>query len=97
RLPALRRGLPQSYLDLELASPGAGALTWAGYQLRPLLGPLTQRAKPLPPRDLRSRYVRGEEAVRGEGVDGEARANSAGCKHYAATPVSATRASRSAA
>src|SRR5207248_624772 len=44
----LRRGLPQSYVDLELASPGAGALTWIGYQLRPLLKPFGQRAKPLP-------------------------------------------------
>lgn len=40
----LRRGLPQSLVDLELAAPGTGAGTWLGYQLRPLLAPLTLRA-----------------------------------------------------
>jgi len=45
----LRRGLGQSVLDLETASPGAATLTWLGYQLRPLLAPLTLRARPLPP------------------------------------------------
>lgn len=44
----LQRGLPQSYVDLELASPGAGAAARLGYALRPLLSPLTQRARPLP-------------------------------------------------
>jgi hypothetical protein len=43
----LRRGLPQSFMDLETASPGAATLTWAGHQLRPLLAPLALRAKPL--------------------------------------------------
>jgi hypothetical protein len=47
--PALRRGLPQSYLELELASPGAATLTWLGHQLEPVLRPLTQRAHPLSP------------------------------------------------
>lgn len=46
--PALRKGLPQSVIDLELAAPGSAALTWLGHQLRPLLGPLTLRAEPLP-------------------------------------------------
>ena len=45
----LQRGLPQSCLELEKASPGAATLTWLGYQLRPLLAPLTQRARPLSP------------------------------------------------
>jgi hypothetical protein len=45
----LRRGFPQSLLDLETASPGAGVATWLGYQMRPLLAPVTQRAKPLSP------------------------------------------------
>jgi len=45
----LRRGLPQSYLEMEMAAPGSGAGVWLGYQLRPLLAPFTQRAKPLPP------------------------------------------------
>jgi hypothetical protein len=44
----LQRGLPQSYIDMELASPGAGTATFLGYQLRPLLGPFTQRSRPLP-------------------------------------------------
>lgn len=44
----LRRGLPQSYLDMETAVPPQGSLTWLGYQLRPLLAPLTLRATPLP-------------------------------------------------
>jgi hypothetical protein len=45
----LRRGLPQSELDLETAVPGSGAAIWAGYRLRPLLAPLTLRAEPLSP------------------------------------------------
>lgn len=44
----LRRGLPQSFNDLMLAAPGSPILPWLGYQLRPLLAPLTLRAKPLP-------------------------------------------------
>ena len=44
----IRRGLPQSYLELELAAPGMGTAIWLGYQLRPLLKPLVMRAKPLP-------------------------------------------------
>ena len=45
---ALRHGLPQSFIDLELASPGAASLTWIGHQLRPVLAPFTLRATPLP-------------------------------------------------
>ena len=44
----IRRGLPQSYIDLELAAPGMSAGLWLGYQTRPLLEPLVIRAKPLP-------------------------------------------------
>jgi hypothetical protein len=44
----LRRGLPQSYLELELAAPGTGSLIWLGYQMRWLLEPLVIRARPLP-------------------------------------------------
>ncbi len=44
----LRLGLPQSVIDLTLASPGMASSTWLGYQLRPLLAPLTLRARPLP-------------------------------------------------
>lgn len=44
----LRRGLPQTYTDMELAAPTSATLMWLGHQLRPLLAPLTLRAKPLP-------------------------------------------------
>jgi hypothetical protein len=44
----LRPGLPQSFIDLELASPGAASLTWLGHRLRPVLAPITLRATPLP-------------------------------------------------
>ena len=43
----IRRGLPQSFIDLETASPGMGMGIWLGYQLRPVLAPLSLRAKPL--------------------------------------------------
>ena len=46
--PALRRGLPQSYIDLELAAPGSATSVWLGYQLKPLLAPIALRAKPVP-------------------------------------------------
>ncbi|MEZ4869120.1 MAG: hypothetical protein R3C14_47805 [Caldilineaceae bacterium] len=45
----LRKGLPQSLIDIETAAPTLGLLAWAGYQLRPVLAPVTLRAKPLPP------------------------------------------------
>lgn len=44
----LRRGLPQSLIDIETAGPTTGVSAWAGYQLRPLLAPLTLRSRPLP-------------------------------------------------
>ena len=46
---ALRRGLPQSYTDLELAAPGMGSVIWLGDKLRPVLAPVALRAEPLPP------------------------------------------------
>lgn len=45
----LRKGLPQSVLDLETAAPTSGVSSWLGYQLRGVLAPLTLRATPLPP------------------------------------------------
>ena len=45
----LRRGLPQSLIDMETAAPTTGVGAWLGHQLRPLLAPLTLRAEPLPP------------------------------------------------
>jgi hypothetical protein len=44
----LRRGLPQSAIELELTLPTSATGIWLGYQLRPLLAPITLRAKPLP-------------------------------------------------
>lgn len=44
----LRRGLPQSFIELEMAAPLTASSTWLGYQLRPLLAPLTLRPTPLP-------------------------------------------------
>ena len=44
----IRRGLPQSFLDLETAAPGMASGIWLGYRLRPVLAPLTLRARPLP-------------------------------------------------
>lgn len=45
----LRRGWPQSFIELETSAPGMASGPWLGYQLRPLLAPLTLRSKPLPP------------------------------------------------
>jgi len=45
---ALRRGLPQSLIDIETAGPGTGVGAWLGYRLHPVLAPITQRATPLP-------------------------------------------------
>ena len=42
---ALRRGTPQSFIDMETAAPGAASIIWLGYRLRPLLAPLTLRNK----------------------------------------------------
>ena len=44
----LRRGLPQSLIDIETAGPTTGLGAWLGYQLKPLLAPVTLRAEPLP-------------------------------------------------
>lgn len=44
----LRRGLPQSFIDLETSAPTLASGTWLGHWLRPLLAPLALRAKPLP-------------------------------------------------
>ncbi len=44
----LRRGLTQSYFDMETAVPGSASIVWLGHQLRPLLAPLTLRERPLP-------------------------------------------------
>lgn len=46
--PALARGLPQSYSDMEEAVPGLARGIRIGYKLRPVIGPLALRAKPLP-------------------------------------------------
>ena len=45
---ALRRGAPQSLIDMEKALPGSALLPWLGYQLRPALGPVALRDTPLP-------------------------------------------------
>jgi hypothetical protein len=45
----LRRGLPQSVIELETAMPGFASGPWLGYQLKPLLAPLALRATPWPP------------------------------------------------
>lgn len=44
----IRRGLPQSVLDLMTAGPGMSSALWLGYRLRPLLAPVALRGKPLP-------------------------------------------------
>lgn len=44
----LRRGFPRSFIELELSAPGMASLPWLGFQIRPLLAPLTLRGKPLP-------------------------------------------------
>lgn len=44
----IRRGLPQSFTDLETAAPGSGTGLWLAHRARPLLAPLTLRARPLP-------------------------------------------------
>lgn len=46
--PALRRGLPDSYIDLETACPGLATTAWLGYRLRALLARLASRSRPLP-------------------------------------------------
>lgn len=46
--PALRRGLPDSYIDLETAAPGLASIAWLGRRFRFLLAPLASRHRPLP-------------------------------------------------
>jgi hypothetical protein len=47
---ALRRGLPQSFVDLETAMPGAATGPWLGHQLRPVLAPVALTSHPWPAR-----------------------------------------------
>jgi len=47
----LRRGWPQSFLEMELATPSGASGPWLGHKLRPMLAPLTLRAEPLPALD----------------------------------------------
>lgn len=44
----LRKGFTQSAIELELSAPGMASGPLLGYQIRPLLAPLTLRGKPLP-------------------------------------------------
>jgi hypothetical protein len=44
----IRRGLPQSFLDLETAAPGTASGPWLGYQCRSLLAPAALVAEPWP-------------------------------------------------
>lgn len=44
----LRRGFPQSWIEMDLAMPGSGTSIWMAHQLRPLLAPIALRGKPLP-------------------------------------------------
>jgi hypothetical protein len=60
----LRRGLPQSSIDMETSLPGSAVLPWLGYQLRPLLAPLTLRARPLDPQ-VRALLYAGTGALAG--------------------------------
>jgi hypothetical protein len=46
--PAIRRGLPRSFIELETAFPGGASSVWLGWQLRPILAPLARRGTPLP-------------------------------------------------
>ena len=57
--PALRKGLPQSVIDLETSFPTSSAGPWLGYQMKALLAPLTLRAEPLPPHVKNSLRVAG--------------------------------------
>ena len=45
--PAIERGLPQSFSDLESTMPGSAYGLKAGYRLKPLLAPVALRSKPL--------------------------------------------------
>jgi hypothetical protein len=43
----LARGLPQSLIDMETAMPGTGTGAWLGHQLKPAIGGLTLKSRPL--------------------------------------------------
>jgi hypothetical protein len=73
--PAIRRGLPQSFLDLETAAPGAASGTWVASRLRPVVAPVALRAKPLAPSTRRSLAL-GATALALVGVWGLARRRS---------------------
>lgn len=45
----IRRGLPQSFIELETSFPSSAVGPWIGHHLRPVLEPITLRATPLPP------------------------------------------------
>lgn len=42
----LRRGLPQSFTDLETALPGSASGPWLGYQMRSVLAPVALTSHP---------------------------------------------------
>ncbi|MEJ7849402.1 MAG: hypothetical protein WKF92_15075 [Pyrinomonadaceae bacterium] len=44
----LRRGLPQSFIELELSAPGMASVPWLGHFVKPLLAPIALRSRPLP-------------------------------------------------
>ncbi len=44
----IRRGIVQSYIDLETALPGSATTLLVGHWLRPLLAPIALRYEPLP-------------------------------------------------
>lgn len=58
--PAIRRGLPQSFIELETAGPGMASSVWLGYQIRDVLAPIARRATPLP---IRQRIALGAAAI----------------------------------
>lgn len=45
----LSRGLPQSFIDMETTIPGSGLGTWIGHQLKPAIGALTLKSRPMAP------------------------------------------------
>ena len=44
----LKRGLPQSFIELELSAPGMASLPWLGHFIKPLLAPVALRSRPIP-------------------------------------------------
>jgi len=43
----LARGLPQSLVDMETSVPGSGVGAFVGHQLKPIIGSLTLKSRPL--------------------------------------------------